>query len=472
MQTSPFKKRARTFLSLALCSLLSIATLAAKTSKDTVDYFTDNGFGNAVGPAGIHHEGVTYVAYQGPAEDAWIASYNHDTGEWLGPFLAGVSALGKGPDLKKIDNHGKPDMVIDDEGYIHITYGGHGGTPAHGKNPLGNHHAGEMRHVVTQKPLDITSWERLDNVPPFGTYSEFIKMDNGDIYHFYRHGAHRSNWVYQRSTDNARTFEEPVSIVLTKRRADIAANDSWYLAFEKAPGDKIAARVYYHICKDAPHDGERQNGYYIEMDTKDHVWRNIHGEALETPLTKEYADQHALVVNTGEKWVHGGPLALDSEGHPHFLLYLGDDTGHVHGGPKVVHHYRWTGQEWTSNGGNPQMPRAKGNLQVSSPENVHILLADKNDEGTGEVVWWNSSDGGETFEKGETYFSVPKSSVQISGFIENAHPAARILVATAKGRTDFRNLYLVGDNGPIQRKSADAALLTEAQKAQPKVGAK
>jgi len=44
--------------------------------------------------------------------------------------------------------------------------------------------------------------EVLDNVDPFGTYSQFVKMDDGDIYLFYRHGSHRSDW-YIRITATA-----------------------------------------------------------------------------------------------------------------------------------------------------------------------------------------------------------------------------------------------------------------------------
>ncbi|MDQ8198630.1 BNR-4 repeat-containing protein [Pelagicoccus enzymogenes] len=429
---------------------------------DKVDYLTDNGYGNAVGPpAGVHHNGVTYVAYQGPDEDAWVASYNHETGEWVGPLLAGESAMEQ---RGNIDNHGKPAMVIDDEGYIHIFYGGHGGTAALGENKLGNYNNGEQRHVVSTKPFDITSWEMRKNISPFGTYSQVIKMDNGDIYLFFRHGAHRSNWVYQRSTDNGRTFEDVVSIALSKRRTDISAVDSWYLKFLKAPGDKIAARVYYHICNDPPHVGERQNGYYMVMSAEDQLWRNIHGDVLEMPLTKEHADQYALAVNTGEKWVHGGDLALDDKGYPHFLLYLGDQNGKPWGGPKLLHHCRWNGEEWLFHGGDEKTLSKRGNLHVPSPENVNVLVT----EGT-KLRWWNSKDGGKTLNPGKTYFEVEDGTLMISDFIENAHPDARLLVARKVDNSDFRRVYLVGDNGAIQRSRFEAEILTEAQKALPPV---
>lgn len=167
-----------------------------------VDYFADNGLGNSVvtkAESGEHFNGVTYLAYQGSLEDAYVAAYNHKTQKWEGPYKAGVSLLGKTP-REKNDGHGKPTLVVDDEGFIHVAFGGHGGLKSHGENTLGNPHSGKQIHVVSKKPMDISSWEELDNISPFGTYSQFLKMDNGDIYLFYRHGGHQSNWTYQKST--------------------------------------------------------------------------------------------------------------------------------------------------------------------------------------------------------------------------------------------------------------------------------
>jgi hypothetical protein len=28
---------------------------------------------------------------------------------------------------KKVDNHGRPALVVDDEGFLHLVFGGHGG---------------------------------------------------------------------------------------------------------------------------------------------------------------------------------------------------------------------------------------------------------------------------------------------------------------------------------------------------------
>ncbi len=432
---------------------------AAKKSSSEVDYFANNGLSNAVRtmqhPAGEYYKGITYVAYQGPLEDPYVAAYDHEKDKWSGPFKAGESIMGKDPE-RKIDNHGKPAMIIDDAGYIHLVFGGHGGLPIHGENLLGNTHYGMMKHAVSKKPLDITSWEELDNIPPFGTYNQFVKMDNGDIYLFYRHGAHRSNWVYQKSTDNGRNFDPPVSVLKTKPCTDMPAQDAWYAWFLKGQGDQIIVAYNYHLCKNSPaHDGERRNGYYMVMNTMDHSWHNVKGEKLILPVTKEHADAMTMVVDTGDLWTVRGTAALDSVGHPHVTFTIGEHMGLKNGGPKQMNHFRWTGEKWTD-GGCPDLPVAVGDMLVSSPEKVGLLLAHRDDEGTGEVAWWHSVNGGDSFQKGDVLLSLEKAGLGITSMIRNAHPDARVVVVGKRGSSDFGKMYLLGDHGPVKRPQAEA----------------
>ena len=82
--------------------LLNLIACTQNTSK--TDYFASNAFGNPVtGNVGEYYNGVTYVSYQGPLEDAYVAAYHHQTKKWVGPFKAGTSLMGKDPS-RKIDN--------------------------------------------------------------------------------------------------------------------------------------------------------------------------------------------------------------------------------------------------------------------------------------------------------------------------------------------------------------------------------
>jgi hypothetical protein len=417
-------------------------------------------------PSGVYHNGITYVCYQGPLEDPYVATYNHKTKEWKGPFKAGVSEMGKDPNRpKKIDNHGKPALLIDDAGYIHIAFGGHGGVRKHGENPLGNHGYGKNLHAVSKKPLDISAWETLDNISLFGTYSQFIKMDNGDIYLFYRHGAHRSDWVYQKSTDNGVTFQAPVSFLKHKRRTNIEAVDSWYPWVSRGNGDDIIVAFDYHICRDRdnPQDArghipERHNVYYMLFDTKTGQWKNVKNESLEMPLTKEMADEKTLVRKIPSDWTFQGITDIDPDGNPHVGILVGPDVGANRSGPKRLQHFRWDGQTWLKSE-NSNLPKGDGDIEVKSATEVSIYLESETSDNVGEISRWDSFNAGETFKKSTIFLQRENSGFVISSLIDNPHPDARIIVGEKEEGSDYRKMYLLGDNGPVKRPEKEARIL-------------
>ncbi|MBK1879366.1 BNR-4 repeat-containing protein [Pelagicoccus mobilis] len=460
---------------LAACSLGMLFTFADSECRATevkasvcemVDHFADNAWGNPLAvvqhPAGEHHNGITYVSYQGPKEDPYVASYNHETGEWKGPYKAGNSELGKSPKQPaRIDNHGKPTLIIDDVGYIHVFFGGHGATAEHGENKLGNTHFGANKHAVSKRPYDITEWEELDTIPPFGTYNQAVKMDNGDIYLFYRHGAHRSDWVYQKSTDNGRTFSPAVSFMKHKRRDDLAAVDSWYVWVTRGEGDDIIMSYDYHLCWDSNagkdgrgHGPQRHDVYYMVFNTKTGAWRNVGGEELTIPITREYADEMTLVARTGEDWTFNGSTHLNPDGHPHISMNIGKDIGERTGGPKQTSHFRWNGTKWF--GGNSVAGvESRGDFIVRSADEVSFLLAYR-DGGQGIVAWWNSTDGGATFTKGDEVLRREKAGWAITSIIRNSTPEARVIVAEKHRGSDWHRVYLLGDKGPVKRLKSEA----------------
>lgn len=260
-------------------------------------------------------------------------------------MLAGVNLMGKSPDPVEngeLDNHGKPAMMVDGKGYIHVVYGAHGGSPLLERTRLGTPgslRGGKLTHVVSKNPEDISSWEVLDNISPFGTYPQFVQLDDGGIYLFYRHGSHRSDWVYQKSSDNGRTFLPPVSILKHKvQQGNSVVHDTWYAWFAKGRGNTITASYVYHPCANPGHNNGRFNTYYMKMNTADDSWENAAGEKLTVSVTKEYADRKTLILNTGEERCSHGTCRVDQNGNPHLFFRHGKGQ---------VRYSRWTGSAWT-----------------------------------------------------------------------------------------------------------------------------
>lgn len=453
----------RSFFSIAII-IWSVLLISCQAEQEKVKYFANNAYGNpVVGNTAEYYKGVTYIAYQGEKEDPYVVAYDHKNDKWIGPYKAGTSLLGKTPG-KKIDNHGKPTLVVDGEGYIHLVFGGHGGTPDLGENTLGNYNGGKQIHVKTKNPIDISSWEEVDNISPFGTYSQFLKMDNGDIYLFYRHGAHRSNWVYQVSKDNCQTFSPKVSFLKAKPTSPIPETDnvwdSWYINLEKGRKNEIIVSYNYHLCHsiDKVHYGERHNCYYMRFDTDTKDWFNVKGEKLMLPVTKEYADTMTLAVNTGERWNHIGRVGLNQHHQPHISWYEGENDGSRHGGPKQLVNYHWVGNEW--GGGNTNLPiEARGEMQAVSLDSIKYLLGSSEGQ-SGEVAWWQSVNGGKEFNKVEVLISNEGGTFDLSHFVRNAHPDARIVATQKIKGTDYSRIFLLGDKGPVMRLKVEADVLS------------
>jgi len=428
---------------------------AQTTANDSVNYFAENGFGRPLHtlqhPMGEYYKGITYVAYQGPKEDPYVCSYNHRTKEWTGPFKAGTSALGKIPNPKnpaKIDNHGRPALLVDGKGYIHLIFGGHGGDSDQGNNSLGAYGSGKQTHLVSKKPGDITSWKILDNIPPFGTYSQFIKMPNNTIYLFYRHGPHRSDWVYQKSTDNGRTFAAPVSILKHKpQKGNPEVYDTWYAWFQEGPNNTVITSFNYHPCANSDvHTSLRTNEYAMKMNTENDSWENVSGEKLKMPLTKEAADSMTLVFDSGGDKTRLGTNMADTHGNPH-LYYRYNSKGQ-----SIMHSY-WTGKEWkTSRINPPEYNFNDGDLFIENGDKLRFLASFQHQD-LGEIGWWNSPDNGLTWNKESPLLSSTGATYEMSALIRNAHPDARVIVAEISVKPDGKlsKLFLLGNSGPVKR---------------------
>ena len=426
--------------------------LTAMVSADQTDYFANNGFAKPVStmqhPNAEYYNGVTYIAYQGPHEDPYVCAYNHSTNTWSGPFKAGISQLGKTPDPtdpKPVDNHGRPTLIVDGQGYIHIIFGGHGGDAQFGENNFGTAGRGKQTHVVSKKPEDISSWEALDNVSPFGTYAQFVKMPDGDIYLFYRHGSHRSDWVYQKSTDNCRTFQPPVSILKHQPQAtDPNTHDSWYMWFHQGKGDAIAATYNYHPCANPNHSSLRVNAYFMTMNCGNDTWENVKGDALTLPITKAYADAHTRVIETGEEGIRRLTLRVDANGHPHMF--------HKENGQLV--YYRWDEKNWQRLATFPSEYRVTdADFRIVSPNEIRLLITAKMKK-RNEVSWWKTEDGGQSWSKENTLISSDTNTTYLIGsLVYNAHSDAQVVLSEINANQDnlYRKLFLFGQKDPIRR---------------------
>jgi len=337
-------------------------------------------------PHAVYHKGKTYIAFHGGGShflDPLVISYDHKTGIVIGPVKVGENPLAKYP-----DNHGNPAIIVDDTGYIHVFYGGHGS------------YRGKMTHAVSREPGDISSWEHLDNINPLTTYPQLLKMSDGTIYFFYRAGNHRSNWAYVISTDNGRSFSREIQLLAAgQKRTDREYfngeyHDAWYSSFYKDKYDTIHHVTRYHACTkysdDPYHNRRRHNIYHLQMSHGIGRWTNLTGRQLTLPLTLEDADQHCLIFESDPKKGHSqlihtliSGFTIGQNKKPHILFGSGrGNWGRIDQKWRLAIGTPWKGS-WS-------IRKAPGEGQLSLEENGSLQIWSE------QIL--NSRDGGQTWK--------------------------------------------------------------------------
>lgn len=288
----------------------------AKLLKLPDGYFSGHLPGDRAPGWSLYSEGKITIAYEGDLTDPYVMSYDIEKDRWDGPYKAGHSTLSKNG--RKRDSHGKPALTQDEDGYFHIIFGGHGGERDDGLNPLSidtAHAGGRFTHVVSDKPNDISSFSVKDDVSPFASYAEIVKMDNGDIYFFTRAGTHKSPWIYYKLNNGSQTLEPPVIITWpTVHKDNPMLVDMFYVKTFKSSGTDILVTSMWHLCNfkeiHTPKHDDRFNAYYMRLDTRDDTFYNAKGEKLSLPITREIADKKTLVYDS----VSDGTIVNDTRG--------------------------------------------------------------------------------------------------------------------------------------------------------------
>ena len=187
----------------------------------------------------------------------------------------------------------------------------------------------------------------------------------------------------------------------------------------------------------------------MRLNCADDSWENVGGEKLTLPVTKEYADQKTIVFNTGAERCNHGTCRVDPDGNPHVIFRY--DKGQVR-------YSRWTGSAWT--GPTAVVPTGAsqdGDMIVESPTNVRMILT-SNDGDKGEVGWWRTTDGGQTWAKQPPLLSRTGGGFGIGALVENFSPEGMFIVSESiSSQHLYRKMMLVGADGPVPRPEAEAA---------------
>ncbi len=444
------------------------------------DHFAEDGgiaaTSGLINPSAWHREGKTYVVYQGKMNAPTITSYDHrkPKGErWAPNVKVGVNPLGN------TDTHGTPSMLIDKLGYIHVFFGSHGRRQMYSRS---------------QRPYDITEWDKMPPVSLQMTYPCGAMLDNGAMVLIGRAGAHVSPWVELTSSDSGKTWSEERPIVDFRPHALYGTVKSgvdgktvhftWSL---QAKGDllKGTSTERFSIGRGKYGYGNtvidnRHHCFYMRRDQNGR-WCNIQGEPLQTPIDMKTAYQKCLVYR-GDWPLHGqfGTMGIDKDDKPHIVFLAGKMPAdkakwHTNNVDYTYNYARWDSKRWVLNN-ITTTDSIWDNGQAVFPEpnglvNVYLVArGSRTDEGRlttkgrigGNIEQWRSEDHGKTWKKIKdviTYTKTGRRLFNCPHSVVNAHPDARVIFSTWSTdeyfqQGDFTQLvYLFGDSGFCSRRN-------------------
>lgn len=307
------------FVSMILLLIINLPTVtsAAQPSNGVAQPFY---LSSANYPAAVNYNGRTYVVWNGEVSspitpDPYITYYNPITGVW-----ATSVKIADGPLID--DYHGAPIIIIDDNDYIHIFYGGHGT---------------DLKHSKSVNPEDISSWT-AQSVPATNvTYPSALKHPNGDIYIFYRRGEAglpKKAYSYVKSTDNGTTWDAFVDVV------DFFAEGFAIYPFNTELYGNDEIHIGWRELNEST--GARTTIYHAFLNISDNNMYAIDGTNLGSLVDKTEADAN-LIVDVKEE-VLRGTLHLDDSG----TLYMLYGSQSIPGGDYNTTFARWKGGAWVN----------------------------------------------------------------------------------------------------------------------------
>lgn len=374
---------------LALFVVPSIQSIA-----ETEFLLSDKGSGRATGYAESNKivtcNGKTHVGWLDTNENGFevmVRTYDHSTGEWSPSYRVGPAQ----------DNHGGPAMVVDSEGYLHVVY---------------YPHSEPMRYRRSLRPNDASEWTPEVEFGDRLTYPTLVVGPDDTLYLTARYrGSAEQPWEVQ-------FFAKPPGGSWEKRSTIIRAGERSYSQFQEAlawgPDHKtlhLCTRMYGDLPRWAYLIG------YMKSTDFGKSWQRLDGSPIELPAVKatidpiEVIDPQQKLDYADTSSLRASVLAVDAENRP-WVLY--NTLQPDHSLPRRAWLATPDGERgWKKTSLNEKIDAlpegwglgTPGGLVISRDGRMSIVLTAADDVAqptlwgttSSEVIWAESSDGGQTF---------------------------------------------------------------------------
>lgn len=406
----------RTFIVL-ISFLIAGPTIAKGEEKKVEDFnvLTNSGawcwFADS---RAIYYKGEkeqTYFSWVSNVGDIMIASYNHQTGEYLEHVVH---------DKLEIDDHDAPALLIREDGRIIIFYSKH-------------QYAGPMQRAISTNPEDITSWSTNYTWGSNVSYPNPFQVED-DIYMVYR----GLNWhpTLAISDDNGETFPNVRQLVLGGGARPYAR----YCQSEDGS-------IHVAVTTGHPRDEEKNKIYYFRL--KDNHFYKADGSLIkEFTIGINLDNNEAEVVYDGESngrgWIWD--LTIDPETQNPIMLYASfpEETDHRY------NHAYWDGNQWvnkeitkagkwfpqTPSGQTEKEPHYSGGLSFDH-NNPSVIYLSKPVNDIFEIFKYTTDDKGETWAIEAITENTPEGLVNVRPIVPRNHKEGYFDVLWMRGTYEY-----------------------------------
>ena len=362
-------------------------------------------------PQAVYLDGTVHIVFAGrtdePAEGEKVSTrpmlitYDPSKREF-----SNILTLGPG----KGDHHYTPIIWADENEYLHILYGCH-------KTP--------GTHLISKLPGEVgdslEAWNAGAQIEGSMSYPTVFRIyDNKELI-YYRTIGHSSSWTYRISGDNGKTWTGPAEDVTdmdlkrwpewSSYQSELPSSDgrSLYVAFTSYDDVKSndPERLYNPRYKQPVTNEWKYNLYLIKIDLETSSVTNFQGQALQTPIDLDQANEKCRIWDTDWRGAGVPPaIKLDKNGNPAFLHVLSGDTLEEHN----YYYVRYVGGKWK------QTRIAASNHQWNSCHladdsdgalHAYIITGDEylnteglmDNHGGGRIEQWTSANYGSSWKK-------------------------------------------------------------------------
>ena len=311
----------------------------------------------------VTYGGKTHVVWQDISREGYlnrVKSIDHESGQWSEPFTLGTG----------IDNHARPIVTIDYDGYLHVIQSGHN-SPVTWRRSL--------------KPNDSSAWSTPEKVGE-GTYPVVLCDEDNTLYVTMRGNNHIGVDFYAKPEGKPWRY---VTRIVKNAEEYREAYGAFHMNMAFGPDGVIHAVIDFFEGQDGVGRGLHQAVCYAKSPDGGKTWLKADGTVMSTPARPE--DMDTLVRSTRTR-VERLPqpehrnvgIVVNSKGTPHvFYVSHGEAPGQLYmATPNSDGKFRKRSLSYVLEEQWPGMRMTEGQVTIQEDDRICVLatLSPLNDE--------------------------------------------------------------------------------------------